>query len=97
MLTGTDLDHAYWRIAYIKNYISKKTYEYGLDEKAKALRLATISILGREKKYLEYKDGVLVGEVIRQAKDERLHDIFLDVRYSCFFMMSSNRCYFMTD
>jgi len=86
-ITGTDLDHAYWRIAYVKNYISKKTYEYGLDDSAKALRLASISVLGREKKYLEYKDGEFVGEVVRQEKNEALHNIFMDVRHSCFYMM----------
>lgn len=87
VITGTDLNHAYWRIAYVKNYISKKTYEYGLDDSAKALRLATISVLGREKRYLEYKDGEFVGEVIRQEKNEELNAIFTDVRHSCFYMM----------
>jgi hypothetical protein len=86
-ITGTDLDHAYWRIAYVNNYISKKTYEYGLDDKCKALRLATISVLGREKKYLQYKNGVYVGEVIRQQKNKELHNVFMNVRYSCYFMM----------
>jgi hypothetical protein len=28
-LTATDLDHAFWRIAYVKGYITKKTYEKG--------------------------------------------------------------------
>jgi hypothetical protein len=59
----------------------------GLDDSAKALRLASISVLGREKKYLEYKDGELVGEVVRQEKNEALHNIFMDVRHSCFYMM----------
>jgi hypothetical protein len=86
-LTGTDLDHAYWRIAYVNNYISKKTYEYGLDDRAKALRLATISVLGREKRFLEYRNGIYVGEVVKKEKIQELHDIFTNVRYSCFYMM----------
>ena len=56
-LTGTDLDHAYWRIAYAKGYISKKTYNYGLDETAKPLRLATLSVLGREKVFEKWENG----------------------------------------
>ena len=57
-LTGTDLDHAYWRIAFAKGYISKKTYNYGLDDMAKPLRLATLSILGREKVFEKWENKI---------------------------------------
>lgn len=86
-ITGTDLDHAFWRIAYTKGYISKKTYNYGLDEKAKALRLATLSVLGREKKYDKYIDGVHVETVVLKEHDEQLQMVYLDIRYSCYYMM----------
>ena len=88
VITGTDLDHAYWRIAFIKGYISEKTYLFGLDEKCKALRLATISTLGREKKYELYQGSELIESVVLVKKDEQLRRIYKDVRLSCFFMLS---------
>jgi hypothetical protein len=86
-LTGTDLDHAYWRIAYAKGYISKKTYNYGLDETAKPLRLATLSVLGREKVFEVWEKGEYVESVIHKPKDEQLRMVYADIRYSCFYMM----------
>jgi hypothetical protein len=87
VITGTDLDHAFWRIAYIKNYISKKTYNYGLDDKAKALRLATLSVLGREKVFDKYENGVLVDKVVTKKLDPHLQSVYKDIRYSCYYMM----------
>jgi hypothetical protein len=89
-LTGTDLNHAFWRIAYIKNYISNKTYERGLDENCKgikALRLSTLSILGREKWFDKYVNGVFVSKIITQELDPVLRSVYDDIRYSCYYMM----------
>lgn len=86
-VTGTDLNHAFWRIAFIKGYISEKTYERGLVDKAKALRLATLSTLGTERVYDIYKDGVLVEQKIKRAKDEVLLNVYKDIRFSCYYMM----------
>jgi hypothetical protein len=86
-ITATDLNHAYWRIAYIKGYISKKTYIKGLDEQAKALRLATLSVLGRKKSFDKYVNGVFVGEVIVQKPDSQLRSVYDDIRFSCYYMM----------
>jgi hypothetical protein len=86
-ITGTDLDHAFWRIAYVKGYISKKTYNAGLNDEAKALRLATLSVLGREKRFQKYENGVLVGEVITKPLNPELQQIYKDIRYSCYYMM----------
>jgi hypothetical protein len=85
--TGTDLDHAYWRIAYAKGYISKKTYDYGLDDMAKPLRLATLSVLGREKVFEKWEDGEYVESITLKPKDEQLRMVYADIRYSCFYMM----------
>lgn len=87
VITGTDLDHAYWRIAYVKGYISKKTYDYGLDDRAKALRLATLSVLGREKAYDKYVKGVFKETVVLKKKDEQLQKVYKDIRFSCYYMM----------
>jgi hypothetical protein len=86
-ITGTDLDHAFWRIAYVKGYIRKKTYNYGLDDNAKALRLATLSVLGREKKYDRYIQGEFIDTVILKRKDEKMQQVFKDIRTSCYYMM----------
>jgi hypothetical protein len=86
-LTGTDLNHAFWRIAYLKGYISHKTYEHGLVEKAKALRLATLSVLGREKKYDKYQNGTKTEEVVIRPKNEMLQLVYKDIRYSCYYTM----------
>jgi hypothetical protein len=86
-LTGTDLNHAFWRIAYLKGYISEKTYEHGLIEKAKALRLATLSVLGREKKYEKYQNGVKIDDIIIRPKNEILQLVYKDIRYSCYYTM----------
>ena len=87
VITGTDLDHAFWRIAYIKNYISKRTYNYGLNKEAKALRLATLSVLGREKAFDKYVEGQFVEKVITKKLDPQLQSVYKDIRYSCYYMM----------
>lgn len=87
VITGTDLDHAFWRIAYTKGYISNKTYNRGLSEKAKALRLATLSVLGREKKYDYHVGGVFRKTVILKKRDPQLQNVFKDIRFSCYYMM----------
>jgi hypothetical protein len=50
-VTGTDLDHAYWRIAMIKGIISQNTYEKGLKSPSKALRLATLVCFRKKKTF----------------------------------------------
>lgn len=88
-LVGTDLNHAFWRIAFIKGIINEKTYGKGLNEnvKVKALRLATLSVLGREKKFTEYVNGKPVGDHVTQEKDEKKKKVFLYVRLVCYNMM----------
>jgi hypothetical protein len=86
-LTGTDLNHAYWRIAYVKGYITQKTYTYGLDDMAKPLRLATLSVLGREKVFEKWENGEYLESVVLKPKDEQLRMVYADIRLSCFYMM----------
>jgi hypothetical protein len=85
---GIDLNHAYWRIAYVKGFINKKTYEYGLDPDCKAIRLATLSVLGREKKFIEINTDK-PKEYIVQKFDKTLNDVFKYIRLECFYMMNS--------
>lgn len=85
---GIDLNHAYWRIAYVKGLISQKTYDYGLHPECKALRLATLSVLGREKKFVD-KNVENPKEYIVQEFSKPLNDVFKYIRLVCFSMMNS--------
>ena len=50
ILVGTDIDHAYWRIAYNFGIISESTYFNGLKKSDyKFTRLTALSILGMRK------------------------------------------------
>jgi hypothetical protein len=86
-LTATDLDHAFWRIAYVKGYITKKTYEKGLPTSGKAIRLASLSVLGRGKKFDRYINGKYVETIVIKEPDKLLQKVYVDIRYSCYYMM----------
>lgn len=87
-ITGTDLDHAYWRIAYVKGYISKKTYLRGIeDNDAKTIRLATLGNLGREDKFDRYENGEFVETYVHRAENKAMKKIYKDIRYTCYYMM----------
>jgi hypothetical protein len=87
VITATDLDHAFWRIAYVKGYITKKTYNKGLPTSGKAIRLASLSVLGRGKKFDRYVDGKFVENVVTKDSDATLQKVYVDIRYSCYYMM----------
>ena len=82
-----DLNHAYWRIAFLKGYIKEKTYDKGLQEKMpKSVKLATLSTLGRPKTYDIYK----LGKYSHSEKTESnntLMDIYNDIRQSTYRVM----------
>ncbi len=88
IITGTDLDHAYWRIAYVKGYISKNTYEHGIkDEKSKTIRLATLGVLGSEQKFERYENGEYVETITRRKENKAMKLVYRDIRLTCFFLM----------
>lgn len=94
-LAAADLNHAYWRIAYVKGMISEKTYHNGLvtddheiEGKIKALRLATLSVLGRKKVFEEYDDtGTVVAKHITQQENPLQKKVFEYIRQYCYHMM----------
>ena len=86
-LTATDLDHAFWRIAYVKGYITKNTYQKGLPSTGKAIRLASLSVLGRGKKFDKYVNGEFVKKIVVKETDATLQKVYVDIRYSCYYMM----------
>lgn len=86
-ITGTDLNHAYWRIAYNLGYISKNTYEKGLTVRNKALRLAALSSLGRDKEFVKIQNGKITNKLKVVKGDNRLRVIYNNIRNTCFYHM----------
>lgn len=86
-MCGTDLNHAYWRIAYLYGMINEKTYIAGLDTDCKALRLATLSVLGREKKFDNYEKGEIKASYVYQKENVDLKNVFKFIRLTCFSFM----------
>jgi hypothetical protein len=83
-ITGTDLNHAYWRIAFNLGIITNITYEKGLDDDFKVVRLASLSTLGTGKEYSVIKNGVITDETVKVGADEELSLLYKIIRYTCF-------------
>lgn len=83
-ITATDLDHAYWRIAFLNEYISVKTYLKGLELKDKTLRLASLANLSSSKEYFLIKDGVMTEKLVVMKYDPILHKVYSNIRYECY-------------
>lgn len=79
-----DINSAFWQIARKKGYISKKVFEAYSEDDFKVVRLASLSVLGREKRYQVYKQGKPVGVWIGKKEDKELQLIFLDIRTTCY-------------
>jgi len=86
-ITATDLNHAYWRIAFNLGIISEYTYLKGLDDKYKSTRLAALSTLGRRKQYTVIKNGELTNNVVIVEGDNKMEDVYKLIRYTCFVYM----------
>lgn len=87
-ITGTDVNTAYWTIAYNLGIITKDTYQKGLDNDLKQLRLATLSTLGAGKKYYVIRDGELTNDEVCIGADEKLADVYRLIRYTCYQYMN---------
>ena len=83
-ITATDIDHAYWRIAFQFGVITKKTYEKGLLIKDKAMRLAALANLASLKEYQIIKDGVLTDKTVILKYDPILQKVYNNIRYTCY-------------
>lgn len=83
-IVGTDLDDAYWTIAYKKGIISEKTYNHGLRINKKSLCLAALATLGSDKTYQDIKHGVLTGDITIVKGDDNLKLIYQSIRHTCF-------------
>lgn len=87
-VTGTDLNHAYWRIAFNLGVITDKTYIKGIDDKFKSVRLAALSTLGADKKYQRIIDGKITQETLIIKGEEDLQRVYVLIRLTCYKYMS---------
>ena len=83
-ITATDVDHAYWRIAYLEGMIKEKTYKKGLLLPDKSLRLASLANLASVKEYFIIKDGVITDKTVTLKYDPILQKVYNNIRYACF-------------
>ena len=88
-MTGTDLNHAYWRIAFNLGVISKNTYFKGLDDEFKIVRLSALSTLGKGKDYFVIRYGEITNEVVKIGIDEEMDKLYKAIRYTCFKYMQN--------
>ena len=86
-----DIDHAYWRIAYNLGIIKYNTYFYGLDNDYKALRLACLSTMGKQRDYLQVVNGVVTNRVAIIEGNEDLANLYKVIRYTCYRYMHQLR------
>jgi len=96
-VTGTDLNHAYWRIAFNTGIISEKTYIKGLDDRFKSVRLAALSTLGADKKYRIIKNGEITNDLKIIEGDIQLQQIYKFIRYTCYRYMNQVKKILGTD
>lgn len=87
-ITATDLNHAYWRIAFKLGVISENTYNKGLNDDFKAVRLAALSTMGANKKYQKMKNGKLLDEYKIVYGDDALKDVYKLIRLTCYKYMN---------
>jgi aspartate carbamoyltransferase regulatory subunit len=83
-ITATDVDHAYWRIAFIMGVISEKTYQKGLLIKDKSIRLAALANLSSSKEYNIIKDGVVTKKTKVLKYDPILQKVYNNIRFTCY-------------
>ena len=84
---GIDINNAYWSVAHLKGYITKKTYEKGIERDGlKTIRLSTLSSLGKKRIYQCYTDGFYTHDEEVNG-DIVLEKVYLDIRYSTYGVM----------
>jgi len=83
-ITATDLDHAYWRIAFLNEYIRPETYLKGLDVKDKSLRLAALANLSSMKEFNIIENGKVTTKTVMIKYDPILHKVYSNIRNGCY-------------
>jgi hypothetical protein len=88
-ITATDINHAYWRIAYLMGVLHEKLYNKGLLLEDKGLRLASLSNLSSKKEYQIIKDGILTQDYKTLRYSEVLHTVYNNIRFTCYEHMTN--------
>lgn len=88
-LAATDLNAAYWRIAYLKGAISENTYDHGMKGDHKVTRLAALSSIGASKEYYIIKNGKITDNIVKVEANPQLADVYKMIRYECYKMMQA--------
>jgi hypothetical protein len=88
LITATDVDHAYWRIAYQLGMITHRTYTRGLTIKDKSLRLAALANLASSKEYRVIENGILTNKSVILKFNPVAQKIYHNIRYTCFSYMT---------
>lgn len=83
-VTATDLDHAYWRVAFLNEYIRPETYLKGLELKDKSLRLAALANLSSMKEFFIMEGGEITDKTITIKYDPILHKVYSNIRNGCY-------------
>jgi hypothetical protein len=88
-ITGTDIESAYWTMAYKMGIISEQTYTKGNEKDYKVTKLASLAVLGRIKAYYVYDKGVKIEKPIIVATEhhEKLKNLYRAIRYGCYYHM----------
>ena len=89
VLTGTDINSAYWTIARNLNIISEKTYQKAQGEDTKVTRLASLAILGRDMAFNEYEAGELKKDRRILTGNKALQSFYKAIRYTCYLHMNN--------
>ena len=87
-----DINHAYWRVAFINGYISEKTYEHGLklkqkNDEFKQLYCMALSSQGRSKTLEGYVGKENNGKKIVIEKNIQHRFIYDDIRNKTYSIM----------
>jgi hypothetical protein len=84
VLTGTDVNSAYWTIAKNLGVISEKTHDKVIGEEFKVTRLAALAILGRNFVYKQYKEGEVQKDPYIYMGSEITKNLYKAIRYTCY-------------
>lgn len=87
-ITATDINYAYWRIAYLRGYICEQTYLRGLEIKDKSMRNSSLSNLNSEKQWYIIKNGNLTERSFIVSKPDNYKNIYNDIRFFCYKLMN---------
>lgn len=90
-LTGTDINSAYWTIAYKLGVISERTYQLAGADEFKVVRLAALAVLGKDKPFQKYEKGIVKKNdyVILKEPVAGLQDLYKAIRYTCYLHMDA--------